>query len=329
MSEYIFSICIPVYNTEQYLSRALDSIAQQTFDVKNVETIVVNDCSPHADKCGNIVAEYSCRLNIHYIQKIKNEGSFLARKIAVQNASGKYILFLDSDDSFEPHALRLIYEQLICEPDYVQFRMYSVVGREKSLFHSQVLDETHKTLQDVLQNKALHNLVDKCYRRQLLKQIFEEVPDSYTIYAEDYYHSAVIEYTAKKKIFLNIPLYNYFRGIGITSDSTFRDKKKVIRIIEDLHAIEHDLILFFEKKGEQQYVQYVKDCIRELYVNFAYWINSIFMLVFVIKHLPGENYSIRGTLFKKFIIHRIAIFAKNILPCFLVQFIKTRRKNRK
>ena len=327
MQNYLFSICLPVYNTEQHLHRALDSIANQTFDPEKIETVVVNDGSPHTKECDQIIAEYSSRLSIQYIAKNTNEGLFLARKTAVEKAAGRYILFLDSDDSLEIHALRILSESLTDEPDYVQFRIYAVIGGEKSLYHLTVENETHKTMADVLQNKAIHNVFNKCYNAQMLKRAYELIPNAYAVYAEDYYQSAVIEYFAEKKIFLDIPFYNYFRYIGVTSNSTFKNKSNIVRIIAGFQTIEKNLVSFFEKNGERQYAQYVKDYIRELYINFAYWVNSFFIIMFVIRKLPNEYHGIRVAIFREFLSYRIKQLVKNILPYGLVRLI-LRRKNK-
>jgi beta-1,4-galactosyltransferase, putative len=325
MHDYLFSICIPVYNTEQYLRRALDSIVAQTFDRERIETVIVNDGSPRSDECDQIIAEYSNRLSIQYIVKDTNEGLFLARKTAVERAEGRYVLFLDSDDSFEAYALKILSDSLVDDPDYVQFRIYDVMGTEKALHHSVLEDETNKTLADVLQNKAIHNLVNKCYNAQLLKRIYDTISNSYVLYAEDYYQSAVIEYFSNKKIFIDIPFYNYFRGIGVTSRSTFKNKNKIVQIIRGFEIIEKNLVPFFETNGESQYAQYVKDYMRELYINFAYWTNSIGILMFVIRQLPNEYHAIRLTMFKKFLLHNVKQILKNILPYGIVQLMLARK----
>ena len=325
MYDYLFSICIPVYNTEQYLPRALDSIVNQTFDTKKIETVIVNDGSPCSEECDQIIAEYSSRLSIQYIVKNINEGLFLARKTAVEKASGKYILFLDSDDSFEAYALKILSDSFVDDPDYVQFRIYDVMGTEKSLHHSVLEDETNKTLADVLQNKAIHNLVNKCYNAQLLKRIYDTISNSYALYAEDYYQSVIIEYFANKKVFIDIPFYNYFRYIGITSDNTFKNRAKLLRIIESFKNIEKNLVSFFETKGECQYVQYVKDYIRELYINFAYWTRSLGIIMFIIRLLPNEYHAIRLTILKKFLLHNVKQIIKNILPYGIVRLMLARK----
>ena len=323
----MFSICVPVYNTEQYLCRALDSIANQTFDREKIETVVVNDGSPRSEECDQIIAEYSSRLSIQYIVKDINEGLFLARKTAIEKAIGKYILFLDADDSLEVHALQILFDNLINEPDYVQFRIYDVIGSEKSLYHSLLEDERNKTIADVLQNNAIHNLVNKCYNTQMLKRIYALMSEPYAVYMEDYYQSAIIEYFSNKKIFIDIPFYNYFRHIGITSDNTFKSRDKLMRIIESSHNVEKNLVSFFEENGEQQYAQYVRDYIKELYINFAYRVHSICLIMFIIRRLPNEYRAIRLTIFKKFFLHNVKQLIKNILPYGFVRLVLARKNN--
>jgi len=327
MNEYVFSICVPVYNTEQYLCRALDSIANQTFDREKIETVVVNDGSPRSEECDQIIAEYSSRLSIQYIVKDINEGLFLARKTAIEKAIGKYILFLDADDSLEVHALQILFDNLINEPDYVQFRIYDVIGSEKSLYHSLLEDERNKTIADVLQNNAIHNLVNKCYNTQMLKRIYALMSEPYAVYMEDYYQSAIIEYFSNKKIFIDIPFYNYFRHIGITSDNTFKSRDKLMRIIESSHNVEKNLVSFFEENGEQQYAQYVRDYIKELYISFAYRVHSICLIMFIIRRLPNEYRAIRLTIFKKFFLHNVKQLIKNILPYGFVRLVVARKNN--
>ena len=328
MSNYIFSVCIPVYNTEQYLHRALDSILNQTFKVDKIETVVVNDGSPCTEDCTRIVSGYSNRLSIQYIKKDKNEGLFLARKTAVEKANGKYLLFLDADDTFELYALKTLSDCLNEDVDYIQFRIYEVVGTKKSLHPALWESEVHKTIDDVLQDKVMHNVANKCYNTQVLKKIYQKIPDCYAVYAEDYYQSAIIEYFSQKKKFIDIPLYDYFRYIGITSDNTFQHKNNVARIMDSFRNIERNLICFFESRGESQYVQHVRNCIAELYHHLSYRTNSITVVMFIMCELPEEYYSLRLKIFVGFCIHIVNNFwyafkriVKNLLPYGIVQFI--------
>ena len=159
----------------------------------------------------------------------------------------------------------------------------------------------------------------------MLKQIYALMSHPYAVYAEDYYQSAVIEYFSNKKIFIDIPFYNYFRHIGITSDNTFKSREKLIRIIESSHNVEKNLVSFFEENGEQQYARYVRDYIRELYINFAYRVHSVCIIMFIIRKLPNEYHAIRLTIFKKFFLHNIKQLIKNILPYGFVRLIIARK----
>ncbi|WP_143277871.1 glycosyltransferase family 2 protein, partial [Brachyspira sp. G79] len=77
-----FSIIIPVYNTEKYLKKCLDSVINQTF--KDIEIIIVNDHSPK--NCDEIVSQYKDE-RIVYIKHEVNKGLLLARKTGNIKAS--------------------------------------------------------------------------------------------------------------------------------------------------------------------------------------------------------------------------------------------------
>lgn len=98
MEPYKISVIVPVYKTEQYLPRCLDSILHNTY--KNLEIICVNDGSP--DNSIEILNQYAERdSRIQVIDK-KNEGVSVARNTALNRASGEFIAFIDSDDWVHP-----------------------------------------------------------------------------------------------------------------------------------------------------------------------------------------------------------------------------------
>ena len=90
------SIIIPCYNKELYVSEAIESALAQTF--KDIEIVVVNDGS--SDNSTEVIKKYEDK--IHFINLDKNEGVVNARKLAIEKASGEYILPLDADDTIEP-----------------------------------------------------------------------------------------------------------------------------------------------------------------------------------------------------------------------------------
>ncbi|MCR4594330.1 MAG: glycosyltransferase [Clostridiales bacterium] len=94
MSELV-SIVIPVYKTEKYLESCVSSALKQTYD--NIEIVLVDDGSPDGAPalCDRLAAEYE---NVSVIHK-ENGGLSTARNAGIEKANGKYIMFLDSDDT--------------------------------------------------------------------------------------------------------------------------------------------------------------------------------------------------------------------------------------
>ena len=104
-----FSIIVPIYKTEKYLKKCVDSILSQTFS--DYELILVDDGSP--DNCPQICDMYAkADRRVISIHK-DNGGVSSARNIGIDIATGKYIWFVDSDDYIEPNSLEEIYNLLI------------------------------------------------------------------------------------------------------------------------------------------------------------------------------------------------------------------------
>ncbi len=104
MTKPDLSIIVPVYNTEKYLKRCIDSIVNQT--LKNIEIIVVDDGSK--EECAVLCDEFSkTDSRIKVIHK-RNGGLGFARNTGLEAATGEYIGFVDSDDYIE----RAMYETL-------------------------------------------------------------------------------------------------------------------------------------------------------------------------------------------------------------------------
>jgi glycosyltransferase involved in cell wall biosynthesis len=100
------SVIIPVYNAERYLAASLDSALMQDFS--DIEIICINDGS--TDSSAKVLNEYAGRYPQISIQQFKyNRGASAARNAGIENASGKYVFFLDADDSIPPSAIKNLY----------------------------------------------------------------------------------------------------------------------------------------------------------------------------------------------------------------------------
>lgn len=127
MSEPYFSIIIPVFNRERLVGRAIDSCLLQDFD--NYEIIIIDDGS--ADKSVEVVEDYK-DVRIRLIRHETNRGVGPARNTGVSNATGTWVLCLDSDDELLPGALAAIYRRSL-EVDEGSARLTFMVRMETGM----------------------------------------------------------------------------------------------------------------------------------------------------------------------------------------------------
>ena len=109
MSSYSVSVVIPMYNAEEFIGECLDSLLLQT--MQDFEVIVADDCS--TDNSVEIVKEYEPKFDgrLQFTQTEKNSGGggYIPRNLGLSLASGKYVIFLDSDDFLLGSALETLY----------------------------------------------------------------------------------------------------------------------------------------------------------------------------------------------------------------------------
>jgi len=124
METKVLTIIIPVYNSEKYLRECLDSILNQNTDKSIYEIICVDDGS--TDSSNQILQEYVNKYdNLKVISKV-NGGASSARNLGIQNATGKYVWFIDSDDYIYDNVVNKLISFLKNQcPDIVSFSLDS------------------------------------------------------------------------------------------------------------------------------------------------------------------------------------------------------------
>lgn len=111
MGDIIVSIIIPVYNQELYIADCLESVVNQTYS--RLEIIIVDDGS--TDNSYQIIKSYLDDARIKYVKK-KNEGVSVARNYGINLSTGKYILFIDSDDIIEKNYIEMLVRHVYDNP---------------------------------------------------------------------------------------------------------------------------------------------------------------------------------------------------------------------
>ncbi|MGP1439979.1 MAG: glycosyltransferase family 2 protein [Treponema sp.] len=267
MSDFFFSIIVPVYNTEKYLNRALFSIAKQTFPMEKIEVIVVNDASPNGSMCSDIVEEWKKRVNITYIQLQENRGTHFARKTGALASKGKYLLHLDSDDFFEKVALSALYQDIEKngDVDYIEFNSYQIQYGFIKLkeYNYKILDK--KGAFELVSFQTNMCIWNKCFSSSFAKSVYKDMTDSYIVFGDDQYQLTIIEYYAKNRRLLSKPLYNYVKGIGIATLKNY-NAKQIRTFVLSYFNMNKELCDFFKKEGCPSYLPYIEGCTQGSYV---------------------------------------------------------------
>lgn len=102
MKKELISIITPLYNSEEFLKETIDCIINQTYE--NWELLMVDDCS--TDNSAKIAKEYEAKdKRIKYFKLKENSGAAVARNTALEKSKGRFIAYLDADDTWKPEKL--------------------------------------------------------------------------------------------------------------------------------------------------------------------------------------------------------------------------------
>lgn len=206
-----FSILVPVYQSEKYLPECIMSIKNQSY--ADYEVILVDDGS--TDASGSICDIYKKNdSRVRVIHK-NNEGLLMARRDAIKEAHGEYLIFVDSDDTMQPNELERISLAIDATyPDIVLFNAYLLHGECKRVFYSDLFAEgLYKESEIFLKKMAKDFSINGMW----LKAVKSSVIDRYKNYeqiryvsnGEDLLQSVEFYSRAKSIYYLNEALYNY------------------------------------------------------------------------------------------------------------------------
>ena len=216
-----FSIVIPVYNAEKYISKCLKSVLKQTYD--NFEVIIVNDGS--TDNSAPVIEKYSAKYSsIKYIYQ-KNQGEFCARKTGVLAATGDYIAFIDPDDSYEPDMLQKINNEIArSKSDIIEFGLQKVrYGlKKKESFSSAKYICNDNLLADFINGHGvlIYAVWNKVYKTDVIRESIKDYSIRLKICADAYTNLLILTSGHLKTISV-IPdvFYNYRQGSGVLSST--------------------------------------------------------------------------------------------------------------
>ena len=144
------SIIIPVYNKAEYISDCLESLLKQDFD--SFEIIAVDDGS--TDDSGKICDKKASQDSRIRVIHTENGGVTAARRIGVEHAKGRYIVFADADDELMPDALNILYKAIEeSGTDEVIGRYQSFSGATSPVVHRGLATDVKPFMRDIVAGK--------------------------------------------------------------------------------------------------------------------------------------------------------------------------------
>lgn len=216
------SIIVPVYNVEKYLAACLNSLRAQT--LKEIEIICVNDGS--TDASPSILGEYVKKDKRITVVNQDNAGRSAARNVGMKKATGKYLMFCDSDDKFD----RTMCEKMsrVMEENETDVAVCGIAIEYEA--HSEIKDSDDAYYQlkfsgktfvdDTVIRKTDASVCNKIFRRDLIEKYQLEFPEK--LNNEDYYFYNAYMSIARTCYFLNRKLYKYVRHEGSIMSDNFK-----------------------------------------------------------------------------------------------------------
>lgn len=240
------SIIIPAYNSENYISRSIDSALASDFE--NLEIVIVNDGS--TDSTQEIIDWYSTNYpNIVSIQK-ENGGVADTRNVGISAAEGDYIGFLDNDDMIRPNMISTLYESIVKNKcDIAIAPLYRLVDKGYTV-HCKLPFEEDKAINidkyfEILYTPGYYNCAiwNKLYNAQMVKSH----PLGILKYEDVSWTPCILSY-AKNFCFIKTPFYEWDRK---TRPETFGD---VLAKMPEDELLEHrrQAMMFFVENGNPQ-----------------------------------------------------------------------------
>ena len=237
------SIIVPVYNVENYIERCLNSLVNQTF--KDIEIITINDGS--TDKSLELLNKYAKEdIRISVID-LGDEGVSYCRNLGIEKANGKYIMFVDSDDWIDSSMVEVMYKK--AEENKLDLVMCSYIREFKDHSKEKIFNLPQEIIykDNEVKNELLRKLVGpikeelsnpemldalgtvwgKLYRADILKENKIKFVDLKEIgSAEDTLFNIFTFNYLKKVMFLNKPMYHYWRDNPKSVTSQYNPKLK-------------------------------------------------------------------------------------------------------
>ncbi|MBR5593133.1 MAG: glycosyltransferase [Bacteroidaceae bacterium] len=205
--EALISIIVPVYNTEKFIHRCLDSIAAQTYT--NWEAILVDDGSP--DNAGRICDEYAANDKRFKVIHQKNHGVVNARNNAIAKARGEFLAFVDSDDFIEPTMLEEMSSAAIKKHADIVWCCAKAIFKEGIVERTlDINSEPVESIKRLITGQLPGWLCIKLINRDFWNKCNIRTDENAVIYEDTFISIQLMAHNPRME-YVDKPLYNYVR----------------------------------------------------------------------------------------------------------------------
>lgn len=259
------SVIIPVYNVNSYLKTSIESVIAQSY--KNLEIIIIDDGS--TDGSGEICDEYAgCDDRIRVIHQ-ENAGLSAARNVGINNSTGKYLFFCDSDDYVLENALEKLIIKLkkdhsdIVACGFANFQRDGLSGKESA----KTFTDEHFGLwsghESVIQMMRSDSLCSVAWNKLYKREVFDGIRFPSGIINEDEATIYRVLYRAKLVSYLPDVLYMYRQRESSITHIEMQDRYRF------LIKAGIDRIDFFKDNGDDELEQHSRITLLE-WIKFSY-----------------------------------------------------------
>lgn len=319
------SVIIPVYNTELYLERCLNSILNQTF--KDIELIIVNDNSN--DNSSKIIETFiNKNSNIKYIDNKENKGVSNCRNEAIKISSGKYILFVDSDDYLDKNMIETMYNEasnndldIVMCGYFVDYEDGNTQNRIINLDENRIYNG-YEILSEILHHKngVTGHSWNKLLKASVIKDNNIQYPEHMKIYEDVAFFSKLFPYCKRikniKKMF-----YHYIQrnnsSIKTINESVVLDTEEIVRLVN-----KNITELNLTNNVKDEYCAFIMRMFSVAsHKIYTYSNDSIIQKEYIKRLLNSdilnikENYKIFNTNYIYDLFHKISLISLKISNC--------------
>ena len=314
--EYDVTIGIPVFRTADCIEKTMQSVLCQTFP--NIEFLIIDDCGE--DGSISVITRFQNEHlrgeDIRIIKNDRNYGVGYCRNRIIDEAKGRYLYFLDSDDLIEPYTIELLYDSIRrhrAEVSYGSYKIIDCLGNtpteEVYQKPSMVITKDNELAVYAFKNAHVFHisvcncLMDLAFLRKTGIRFIN------ALFWEDMAFTYELVPKVRRAVLLSDITYHYLRRAGSLSHYQVRDsfeKKEIMKNAAVIDAIKKKCI---DYKG--------KDYLPYLCYNLE--IDSFYVVCHILKHFRCIAPKIRYTELREIIAHPLLLsdilgFKRKLLP---------------